>query len=245
MNLNSKLNPYLELLKTLKGYENDVSLAQELRELERVFSKLVGKSKDELNSEYQELKKKYINILNENILKIKNNQLDTLSINEIELNFRKELQPILERLHKLAPLILKNQKLYHQLSIVNDKEINENGSIIDLIKEIRKLVENNFLSSDVKDIIFDKLNNIIIHWEYVLSSNDVSKIVKSFSSEVGLKSENLILEVMILKDLYELKFSVEQYIKDAQEYDRAISSAETISMNNLKSEIESLKESKI
>ena len=57
--------------------------------------------------------------------------------------------------------------------------------------------------------------------------------------------ENLILEVMILKDLYELKFSVEQYIKDAQEYDRAISSAETISMNNLKSEIESLKESKI
>ena len=114
-----------------------------------------------------------------------------------------------------------------------------------MIKEIRKLVENNFLSSDVKDIIFDKLNNIIIHWEYVLSSNDVSKIVKSFSSEVGLKSENLILEVMILKDLYELKFSVEQYIKDAQEYDRAISSAETISMNNLKSEIESLKESKI
>ena len=244
MNLNSRLNPYLELLKALKGYENDISLAQELRELERVFSELIGKSNDELNNEYKKLKEKYVKILEENILKIKENQLDVLSIAEIELNFRKELQPILEKLNELAPLILKNQKLYHQLEVAST-ETEENGSIIDLIKEIRKLVENNFLSSDVKDIIFDKLNNIIIHWEYVLSSNDVSKIVKSFSSEVGLKSENLILEVMILKDLYELKFSVEKYIVESQEYDETISRAGTISVDKPKSEIESLKELKV
>ena len=243
MTLNSRLNPYLELLKVLKGYENDTSLAQELRKLERVFSELVGKANDELYNEYQELKKKYINILNENILKIKNNQLDALSIAEIELNFRKELQPILEKLNALTPLILKNQKLYHQFSIASS-ESEENGSIIDLIKEIRKLVENNFLSSDVKDTIIDKLSHIIIHWENILLSKDTREIVKNFSSEVGLKSENLILEVMILKDLYELKFSVEQYIVESQEYDKAISSAGTISVDNHKSEIKRLKELK-
>ena len=244
MTLNSKLNPYLELLKALNGYENDISLAKELRELERIFSELIGKTKDELNSEYQQLREKYKNILAENILKIKNNQLYALSVSEIELSFRKELNYILKRLNKLVPLILKNQKIYHQLSIANDKEENENASIIDLIREIKKLSKNVFLSSKTKDTIIDKLSYIIIHWEHILLSEDTSEIVKSFSSEVDLTSENLILEVMILKDLYELKFSIEQYIADLQEYDKAISSAGTISVDNPKSEIESLKELK-
>ncbi len=248
MTLNSKLNPYLELLKALKGYENDIPLAKELRELEQIFSKLIGKSKDGLTSEYQKLKEKYKNILNENILKIKNNQLDALSINEIELNFRKELQPILERLNELSPLILKNQKLYYQIidaaNFLNNREISGINPIADVIKEIKDLYFQGGLTTDIAEMIYNKIKEILYNWYNIFTHDDTSEIVKSFSSEVGLTSENLILEVMILKELYVLKFSVEQYIAALQEYDKAISNVETISIDNPKSEIESLKELK-
>lgn len=248
MTLNSKLNPYLELLKALKGYENDILLAKELRELEQIFSKLIGKSKDGLTSEYQKLKEKYKNILNENILKIKNNQLDALSINEIELNFRKELQPILERLNELSPLILKNQKLYYQIidaaNFLNNREISEINPIADVIKEIKDLYFQGGLTTDIAEMIYNKIKEILYNWYNIFKHDDTSEIVKSFSSEVGLTSENLILEVMILKELYGLKFSVEQYIADLQEYDKAISNVGTISIDKSKSEIDKLREIK-
>lgn len=248
IDLNNKLKPYLNLLKALEEHENGISLSKELRELEDIFSELIGKSKDELNSEYQKLKERYINILKENILKLKENEFDGLSSDEIELNFRKELHSILERLNKIVPFNLKNKKIYNQLfngaKVINGKEIAEKGSIIELIKEINQLLGNNILDSTIKEIVSNKIIFILCYWNGILSNRNTSEIVKNLSSEIGLTSENLILEVMILKQLYELKFSVERYIVDSQEYDEAISSAGTISVDKPKSEIESLKELK-
>ena len=246
--LNDKLKPYLNLLKALEEHENGISLSKELRELEDIFSELIGKSKDELNSEYQKLKESYIDILKENILKLKENEFDGLSSDEIELNFRKELHSILERLNKIVPFNSKNKKIYNQLfngaKVINGKEIAEKGSIIELIKEINQLLENNSLDSTIKEIVSNKIIFILCYWSGILSNRNTSEIVKNLSSEIGLTSENLILEVMILKQLYELKFSVERYIVDSQEYDMVISSAGTISVDKSKSEIESLKELK-
>lgn len=248
IDLNNKLKPYLNLLKALEEHENGISLSKELRELEDIFSELIGKSKDELNSEYQKLKERYINILKENILKLKENEFDGLSSDEIELNFRKELHSILERLNKIVPFNLKNKKIYNQLfngaKVINGKEIAEKGSIIELIKEINQLLENNSLDSTIKEIVSNKIIFILCYWSGILSNRNTSEIVKKFSSEVGLRSENLILEVMILKDLYELKFSVEQYIVESQEYDKAISSAGTISVDESDSIKRELKESR-
>ncbi len=246
--LNDKLKPYLNLLKALEEHENGISLSKELRELEDIFSELIGKSKDELNSEYQKLKESYIDILKENILKLKENEFDGLSSDEIELNFRKELHSILERLNKIVPFNSKNKKIYNQLfngaKVINGKEIAEKGSIIELIKEINQLLGNNILDSTIKEIVSNKIIFILCYWNGILSNRNTSEIVKNLSSEIGLTSENLILEVMILKQLYELKFSVERYIVDSQEYDMVISSAGTISVDKSKSEIESLKELK-
>ena len=82
------------------------------------------------------------------------------------------------------------------------------------------------------------------YWNGILSNRNTSEKVKKFSSKVGLTSENLILEVMILKQLYELKFSVEQYIANLQEYDMAISCAGTISVDESDSIKGELKESR-
>ncbi len=246
--LNDKLKPYLNLLKALEEHENGISLSKELRELEDIFSELIGKSKDELNSEYQKLKERYINILKENILKLKENEFDGLSSDEIELNFRKELHSILERLNKIVPFNLKNKKIYNQLfngaKVINGKEIAEKGFIIELIKEINQLLENNILDSTIKEIVSNKIIFILCYWNGILSNRNTSEKVKKFSSKVGLTSENLILEVMILKQLYELKFSVEQYIANLQEYDMAISCAGTISVDESDSIKGELKESR-
>lgn len=226
--LNDKLLPYIDFLKVLQGYQNDLELSIELRQLEYVFSSLIGKTKDELDNLYKNIKNKYIDIVNDIILKIKNGE-EVISSKEIEINLRKEIQPILKEIQQKLPNILKIQKLYHQLSIASSKETKEKGAIIDIVKEIRKLSDNSLLNSATKDIIIDKLSHILIHWEYILCSKDTSEIEKNFNSGIGLTSENLIIEVMILKELSELKLSLEEYLNKIQEYNEYSTEADEYS----------------
>ena len=217
--LKNKLIPYLDLLKALQGYQNDLELSNELRQLESIFSNFVVKSKDELYTAYKEIKNKYINIINDNISKIENGN-EVISSNEIETNFRKELQPILNEIQQKLANMLKNQKIYHQLSSDNQKD--ENGAIIDLVKEIKKLSDNSLLTPTMRNTIIDKLSNTLIYWQCILLNDNISEIVKKFDNKTGLTSENLIIEVEILKELYEIKLNLEEYLNKLREHNEYI-----------------------
>ena len=217
--LNDRLSSYLNLLKALQGYQNDLNLSIELRQLEKLFSNLIGKSNDELGNLYKNLRDKYINITNDMISKLKNGE-EVISAKEIEINFRKELQPILKEIQQKLTNMLKNQKIYHQLSSDNQKY--ENGAIIDLVKEIKKLSDNSLLTPTMRDTIIDKLSNTLIHWQCILLNDNISEIVKKFDNKTGLTSENLIIEVEILKELYEIKLNLEEYLNKLQEHNEYI-----------------------
>ena len=217
--LNDRLSSYLNLLKALQGYQNDLNLSIELRQLEQLFSNLMGKSNDELGNLYKNLRDKYINITNDMISKLKNAE-EVISAKEIEINFRKELQPILKEIQQKLTNMLKNQKIYHQLSSDNQKD--ENGAIIDLVKEIKKLSDNSLLTPTMRYTIIDKLSHILIHWQNILLNDNISEIVKKFDNKTGLTSENLIIEVEILKELYEIKLNLEEYLNKLQEHNEYI-----------------------
>lgn len=250
VSLNNKIAPYIDLLNSLNEKGNS-ELANELKELDNILSNLSGKLKDELETKVMILKGKYRNITNENIEKIRKNKTDIIEAQEIELSFRKELYPILLKIKEKLPTLIKNKDLNNQINLADKllcgKEVEANGGIIDLVRDIIGLLNSLDLSIDSNFIINNKikvmLNSIITHWKDILTTKDTSDIVKEFDSSIGLTSENLIIEVMIMKELYEVKFALENYINDMLEYYKYTDISKSISFklpsnndsNNIKS----------
>ena len=225
--LNNKIVPYIALLNSLNEKGNS-ELTDELKELDNILSNLSGKLKDELETKVMILKGKYRSITNENIEKIRKNKTDIIEAQEIELSFRKELYPILLKIQEKLPTLIKNKDLNIQINLADkllcDEEIEANGGIIDLVRDIIGLLNSLDLSIESNFTINNKirviLNSIITHWKDILTTKDTSDIVKDFDSNIGLTSENLIIEVMIMKELYEVKLALENYINDMLEYDK-------------------------
>lgn len=239
VSLNNKIVPYIELLNSLNEKGN-LELAGELKELDNILSNLSGKLKDELETKVMILKGKYRNITNENIEKIRKNKTDIIEAQEIELSFRKELYPILLKIKEKLPTLIKNKDLNNQINLADKllcgKEVEANGGIIDLVRDIIGLLNSLDLSIDSNFVINNKikvmLNSIITHWKDILTTKDTSDIVKEFDSSIGLTSENLIIEVMIMKELYEVKLALENYINDMLEYDKYTDISKSISFKS-------------
>ena len=225
--LNNKIVPYIELLDSLNEKGN-TELTNELKELDNILSNLSGKLKDELETKVMILKGKYRSITNENIEKIRKNKTDIIEAQEIELSFRKELYHVLLKIQEKLPTLIKNKDLNIQINLADKllcgEEVEDNSGIIDLVRDIISLLNSLDLSIDSNFVINNKirviLNSIIIHWKDILTTKDTSDIVKDFDSNIGLTSENLIIEVMIMKELYEVKLALENYINDMLEYDK-------------------------
>lgn len=248
--LNNKIVPYIELLDSLNEKGN-TELTNELKELDNILSNLSGKLKDELETKVMILKGKYRSITNENIEKIRKNKTDIIEAQEIELSFRKELYPVLLKIQEKLPTLIKNKDLNIQINLVDKllcgEEIEDNSGIIDLVRDIISLLNSLDLSIESNFTINNKirviLNSIITHWKDILTTKDTSDIVKDFDSNIGLTSENLIIEVMIMKELYEVKLALENYINDMLEYDKYNDISKSISfklpssngLNNIKS----------
>ena len=250
VSLNNKIVPYIALLNSLNEKGNS-ELTGELKELDNILSNLSGKLKDELETKVMILKGKYRNITNENIEKIRKNKTDIIEAQEIELSFRKELYPVLLKIQEKLPTLIKNKDLNIQINLVDKllcgEEIEDNSGIIDLVRDIISLLNSLDLSIESNFTINNKirviLNSIITHWKDILTTKDTSDIVKDFDSNIGLTSENLIIEVMIMKELYEVKLALENYINDMLEYDKYNDISKSISfklpssngLNNIKS----------
>lgn len=234
--LKNKVLPYLNLLSDLKGQTID-KLSTDLRKLETIFEDMIGKQSEELYYSYKKLKNKYIAILKDNISKIENG-VEVISAYEIETNFRKDLQIILEQLQILLPTILENKNLYFQLDaaskLLNGERTNQNGSIIDLFTEINTLLNNNLVDCETENEIKNKLNQICIYWNKVLNMKDLNKIIQKFNNNTNLKSKKLIIEFMILRKLYEIKIDLEEYINKLCERDGYINGIEYNLINSSK-----------
>lgn len=217
LSIYSIVYPYFGLLNSIEE-KSDSELSNELKKIDTIFSSLP--TLDKLKNDYQQIKEKYIKIINDIILKLKKNE-ETIKTKDIELNFRKELQIILEKLNKKIPIILNNQILISQITLAIkslEEETNENNWIIEFINEIRQTLKNDLIDYDIKEKVLFKLKSILLKWLAKLSVDDLSEIVKKFDNEIGLENENLIIEIMLLKELYEVKFSLDEYIDKLTNY---------------------------
>lgn len=217
LSIYSIVYPYFELLNSIEE-KSDSELSNELKKIDTIFSSL--STLDKLKNDYQQIKEKYIKIINDIILKLKKNE-ETVKAKDIELNFRKELQIILEKLNKKTPIILNNQILISQITLAIkslEEETNENNWIIEFINEIRQTLRNDLIDCNIKEKILSELKSILLKWLAKLSVEDLSEIVKNFDNKIGLENENLIIEIMLLKELYEVKFSLDEYIDKLTNY---------------------------
>lgn len=217
LSIYSIVYPYFGLLNSIEE-KSDSELSNELKKIDTIFSSLP--TLDKLKNDYQQIKEKYIKIINDIILKLKKNE-ETIKTKDIELNFRKELQIILEKLNKKIPIILNNQILISQITLAIkslEEETNENNWIIEFINEIRQTLKNDLIDYDIKEKVLFKLKSILLKWLAKLSVEDLSEIVKNFDNKIGLENENLIIEIMLLKELYEVKFSLDEYIDKLTNY---------------------------
>lgn len=217
LSIYSIVYPYFELLNSIEE-KSDSELSNELKKIDTIFSSL--STLDKLKNDYQQIKEKYIKIINDIILKLKKNE-ETVEAKDIELNFRKELQIILEKLNKKIPIILNNQILISQITLAIkslEEETNENNWIIEFINEIIQTLRNDLIDCNIKEKILSELKSILLKWLAKLSVEDLSEIVKKFDNKIGLENENLIIEIMLLKELYEVKFSLDEYIDKLTNY---------------------------
>lgn len=228
--LNDKLLPYLKLLYALKGEQNELELSKQIIMLNENFETNDNFSLSSLIEQYQKLKEKYIKLINNCILNI--NDKNLIKPNDIELKFRKELHPLLEELPIKLPIILKNKKTSKIISetvefIEGNKE--KNNYLIDFVKTIDNLMNVNSVPFLTKSKIISDIKVILNKWQIILNTQEASEIIKNFNNEIGLKSIDLIIEIMILEDLFEVQINLEKYINDLRLYNLSKSNLLNIS----------------
>ena len=229
--------PYKNLLIALQLQE-DSNLANVLKDLNNIFTTINNKTNikridplfttnktiDSLFNKYhQQLVKKYIDIIKDNVSNIFYDE-ECISANQIETNFRQELNLILEELNKELPKILENQDLLIDIYLAKEymySEFCQNDNwLISIIKEILNLTNNNLLDEATIKHINTRLINLLVQWYFYLSNKSINSIVESLYNNYGLTSNILIVKTKIISDFYEVKREVESYLARLEEYNK-------------------------
>ena len=214
--------PYKNLLNALQ-FQGDSNLANVLKDLNNIFTTIDSRTIDSLFNKYQQLVKKYIDIIKDNVSNVFHDE-ETISANQIEINFRQELNLILEELNKELPKILENQELLNDISLAEEYmeyEFSEDDSwLISIIKEILNLTNNNLLDDATIKHINTRLRNLVGQWYLSLSNKSINSIVESLYNNYGLTSNILIIKTKIISDFYEIKREVESYLARLGEYNK-------------------------
>ena len=229
--------PYKNLLMSLQLQE-DSNLATVLKDLNNIFTTINNKTNikridplfttnktiDSLFNKYhQQLVKKYIDIIKDNVSNIFHDE-ETISANQIETNFRQELNLILEELNKELPKILENQDLLIDIYLAKEYmeyEFSEDDNwLISIIKEILNLTNNNLLDEATIKHINTRLRNLLGQWYLSLSNKSINSIVESLYNNYGLTSNILVIKTKIISDFYEVKREVESYLARLEEYNK-------------------------
>ena len=214
--------PYKNLLMSLQLQE-DSNLANVLKDLNNIFTTIDSRTIDSLFNKYQQLVKKYIDIIKDNVSNVFHDE-ETISANQIEINFRQELNLILEELNKELPKILENQELLNDISLAEEYmeyEFSEDDNwLISIIKEILNLTNNNLLDDATVKHINNRLRNLVGQWYLSLSNKSINSIVESLYNNYGLTSNILAIKTKIISDFYEIKREVESYLARLEEYNK-------------------------
>lgn len=214
--------PYKNLLMSLQLQE-DSNLANVLKDLNNIFTTIDSRTIDSLFNKYQQLVKKYIDIIKDNVSNVFHDE-ETISANQIEINFRQELNLILEELNKELPKILENQELLNDISLAEEYmeyEFSEDDNwLISIIKEILNLTNNNLLDDATVKHINTRLRNLVGQWYLSLSNKSINSIVESLYNNYGLTSSILVIKTKIISDFYEVKREVESYLARLEEYNK-------------------------
>ena len=214
--------PYKNLLNTLQ-FQGDSNLANVLKDLNNIFTTIDSRIIDSLFNKYQQLVKKYIDIIKDNVSNVFHDE-ETISANQIEINFRQELNLILEELNKELPKILENQELLNDISLAEEYmeyEFSEDDNwLISIIKEILNLTNNNLLDDATVKHINTRLRNLVGQWYLSLSNKSINSIVESLYNNYGLTSNILVIKTKIISDFYEVKREVESYLARLEEYNK-------------------------
>ena len=214
--------PYKNLLNALQ-FQGDSNLANVLKDLNNIFTTIDSRTIDSLFNKYQQLVKKYIDIIKDNVSNVFHDE-ETISANQIEINFRQELNLILEELNKELPKILENQELLNDISLAEEYmeyEFSEDDNwLISIIKEILNLTNNNLLDDATIKHINNRLRNLVGQWYLSLSNKSINSIVESLYNNYGLTSNILVIKTKIISDFYEVKREVESYLARLEEYNK-------------------------
>lgn len=214
--------PYKNLLNALQ-FQGDSNLANVLKDLNNIFTTIDSRTIDSLFNKYQQLVKKYIDIIKDNVSNVFHDE-ETISANQIEINFRQELNLILEELNKELPKILENQELLNDISLAEEYmeyEFSEDDNwLISIIKEILNLTNNNLLDDATVKHINTRLRNLVGQWYLSLSNKSINSIVDSLYNNYGLTSNILVIKTKIISDFYEVKREVESYLARLEEYNK-------------------------
>lgn len=214
--------PYKNLLNGLQ-LQGDSNLATVLKDLNNIFTTIDSRTIASLFNKYQQLVKKYIDIIKDNVSNVFHDE-ETISANQIETNFRQELNLILEELNKELPKILENQELLNDISLAEEYmeyEFSEDDNwLISIIKEILNLTNNNLLDDATVKHINTRLRNLVGQWYLSLSNKSINSIVESLYNNYGLTSNILVIKTKIISDFYEVKREVESYLARLEEYNK-------------------------
>lgn len=214
--------PYKNLLNVLQ-FQGDSNLANVLKDLNNIFTTIDSRTIDSLFNKYQQLVKKYIDIIKDNVSNVFHDE-ETISANQIEINFRQELNLILEELNKELPKILENQELLNDIFLAEEYmeyEFSEDDNwLISIIKEILNLTNNNLLDDATVKHINTRLRNLVGQWYLSLSNKSINSIVESLYNNYGLTSNILVIKTKIISDFYEVKREVESYLARLEEYNK-------------------------
>ena len=234
--------PYKNLLMSLQ-FQGDSNLANVLKDLNNIFTTIDSRTIDSLFNKYQQLVKKYIDIIKDNVSNVFHDE-ETISANQIEINFRQELNLILEELNKELPKILENQELLNDISLAEEYmeyEFSEDDNwLISIIKEILNLTNNNLLDEATIKHINTRLINLLVQWYLSLSNKSINSIVESLYNNYGLTSNVLVIKTKIISDFYEVKREVESYLARLEEYNKYSSLIVNKDSNNTYSYVSSL-----
>lgn len=224
-NFQIKKATYQELLDSLE-LKNNSELAIDIRTIKEIIKIFYLSDKNKYNEELDKIIRKYKNYINK-IIKDENIE-NIKKPSEIELEIRKELQPFLEEIQRLTPEAISNHKLQDELintlKYVKKEEVESfNGAIIDRVKEIEFYLENEYINADINAKIYSLITSCLIKWLEELNTNGY-RILENIPKNTGTDklSNNFQFELLILKELLNIKDSIENYINESIEYNKTI-----------------------
>lgn len=218
------IETYQELWNSLEQ-KNNSELSKDIRTSMQIINIFYISDQNKFNDKLQKIITNYKNRINE-IISNKNIEgfENIKEASEIELELREDLQPLLVEIYNLSPKAVCFNKLKEEL---NDSlkcfEKEENvkllkGAIIDIIQEIKNILENEYINAEMKIEIQDFTKSCLQKWLEELTKNEYKILETIPVKATEIISDNIRFEILILKELLTIKINLENYIKKSIEY---------------------------